>query len=277
MATRASVIPSLKERTRYERLRVELDRELETRLFKLRSQVDASRSLLLRDRRFEEARSALDEEFTAALIGSTGFAPTSLPYPHGTVTAHWREREHEKIDEAVEALHSKSAQDLGLWCDQELWSRVNKLGLAGEFDEAKKMLEMDLVDHLEEAGVRADGLDLELLRAARPVDAEWTWIGVAEDRQKQESYKLDEAWDDLDERLSKAVHDEYMKANRRLQREEVLAVSDDFHAWASEHFLAAGLDLDSRNPDQMVVTRAVFSTASANDQRIGEENTASYL
>jgi len=243
MAMRASVIPSLKERTRYERLRVELDRELETRLFKLRSQVDASRSLLLLDRRFEEARSALDEEFTAALIGSTGFAPTSLPYPHGTVTAHWREREHEKIDEAVVELHAESAQDLGLWCDQELWRRVGELKLAGEFDEAKKMLEMDLVDHLEEAGVRADGLDLELLRAAWSVDAESTWIGAAEDQQKQESYKLDEAWDDLDERLSKAVHDEYMKANRRLQREEVLAVSDDFHAWASEHFLAAGLDL----------------------------------
>ena len=112
MAQHASVVSSAAEGADYERLGVELNRQLELVLSELRTKTDASRTSLLQERRFDEARAALEEGFDAVLKGAAGFTTTALPPARRSATTLWRERGMAEIGSALVAVHHEGGAEL---------------------------------------------------------------------------------------------------------------------------------------------------------------------
>ncbi len=244
MAQHASVVSSAAEGADYERLGVELNRQLELVLSELRTKTDASRTSLLQERRFDEARAALEEGFDAVLKGAAGFTTTALPPARRSATTLWRERGMAEIGSALVAVHHEGGAELRRWCERELWPVVREDIRAREFASASEVLEADLSSYLERAGVRLVGLELDRLRESAG------WTSTEETRQRL-SYELDKVWRDLNEELLAEVQDAWEDAKERLETGSSLEVSEEFVVWARSHFLSAGLDLDE-HPGEFV-------------------------
>lgn len=238
MALHVSVVLNAGEHVEHERFGVELDRQLELVLSELRTKTDASRSALIQERRFDEARAALEEGFDGALKSAAGFTTTALPLTRRAATTRWRERGMSEIEEALLASYRESGAELRRWCDRALWPGVRERTRAREFESASAALEADLSSYLESAGVRQDGLELARLRESRG------WVSAEETRQRL-SYELDRVWRELNEELLRDVQDAWEDASERLEKGASLDVSGEFTAWARGHFSSAGLDLDA--------------------------------
>ena len=234
----SSIDPSPEERVRYERFSLKLDRDLESLLFRLCSEADSARRSSLSGERFDEARYAVGEGFSSTLVSSSGFEFEGLPESRLVMVSRWRERSLLEIEDAINAFHRDSLNALELWAEHELWPEARTLALEGKYDQAAALLAPDLLDQLEDAGVRTDSLDLERFAASKR-------LSVAEETLQGRRYELVRAWDELDEELLSSVRSACAEAEERLRGRDIVKVSDELRLWVAERFMERGLELES--------------------------------
>jgi serine/threonine-protein kinase len=237
-ASHASLIPGAAERLRHERLGAEMGVELEAELFVLISGVDAVRPTLLHDRRFDEAREALDAGFASALMEATGFVVRDLPQARRSGVEHWLAEAEAEIAAAVERVHAEAAEALARWFEEVLWRRAAALVESGAFEEARELLGHEVIDHLDEAV--AGGGGLERTRVARAPE-----LRAVGERLVRERYGVQQAWRELDEGILAGVRERSRRAIEGLRIGVLATASADFVAWAYGRFEAEGLDLDA--------------------------------
>jgi hypothetical protein len=231
----ALMAPLDSERESHVAFGVELQRELESLLFKLRSEADEARTTLIRERRFDEAHQVFQAGFVGGLFDASGLAFEDLPRGRLDVMQRWRDRTESEIVTAEERLHEESAQSLKRWCEGELWPRAAERVRRGSFDEAAEMLDLDLFAQLESAGVEPGGIELKQL-------AQSAAFTEAQAQHSERRYQVEEAWRELDERLLGLVKSECASADARLRAGEVAEISHEVRRWAERRFSESGLD-----------------------------------
>jgi len=239
--------PQDSERVAHSALGVNLQRQLESLLFKLRSETDETRAELIREQRFDDARHVMGAGFVESLSEATGMSYEELSLNRLSVVERWQNRAELEISAALESLHEGSAQRLKGWCESDLWPRSVALTRDGKFDEAALLLAPELVEYLESAGVESRGVQISRLRQ-RSAFVEANVLHT------ERRFQVQRAWRQLDEQLLDLVRGKRAEADGRLQAGESDEVSHELRSWAEDRFLSSGLELNAM--PELFISRA---------------------